>query len=280
MDRYTRKSFILEIVVIFATAVMLMPFWILLVGSFKSLPEVLSSSAIAPPRHPTLENFRALLSPESAQAGNIFSGLASSVAITAGSVVLLVALGSLAGYAITRSTARWSRRVYAIFLVAIVLPTQLGTLPLYIEARRLSLAGTPWGMALIYAGMLMPLAVFIYGNFFRSLSQEYEEAALLDGATRMQVFTRIVFPLMAPANGTVAILTGLIVWNDFFTSLIFLGGTRYQTLPVVLYTYVGSLVSKWNLIFAVVIVSMLPMLAIYTIIQRKLMHGYTGGLKS
>ncbi|WP_345762745.1 carbohydrate ABC transporter permease [Diaminobutyricibacter sp. McL0608] len=279
MFRYTKKTLTVEIITILAAAILLLPFWILLMGSLKSLPEVLSSSAVAPPSHPTLDAFVTLLSPASSSSGNIWAGLASSVTITVGSIVLLVVLGSIAAYGIARSTSRWSRRAYYLFLVAILLPTQLGTLPLYIGARTVGLVGNPWGMVLIYTGMLLPLSVFLYANFFRNLSQEYEEAAVIDGANRYQVFWRVVFPLMSPATGTVAILAGLIVWNDFFTALIFLNGTAYQTLPVVMYSYVGSLVSQWNLIFAVVIVSMIPILAFYAFAQKKFIQGYAGGLK-
>ena len=100
----------------------------------------------------------------------------------------------------------------------------------------------------------MPLSVFLYAGFFRGLGRDYEEAAAIDGAGPARVFFGIVLPLMAPATGTVSILTGLIVWNDFFTSLIFLGGSDNQTLPVSMYYYIGSLVSAWNKIFAVVII--------------------------
>jgi raffinose/stachyose/melibiose transport system permease protein len=279
MFRYTKKTLAIEVIVLIATAIMLLPFWILLVGSFKTLPDILSSAAVAPPTSPTFDNFIQLLSPASASSGNIWAGLASSLIITAGSILLLVALGSVAAYGIARSTSKWSRRSFYLFLVAIILPTQLGTLPLYIGARDVGLVGNPWGMILIYTGMLMPLSVFLYANFFRNLTPEYEEAAIIDGANRYQVFRKVVFPLMSPATGTVAILAGLIVWNDFFTSLIFLNGTAWQTLPVVMYSYVGSLVSQWNLIFAVVIVSMIPILAFYAFAQKKFIQGYAGGLK-
>jgi len=277
--RYTKKTLTVEIITILATAILLLPFWILVMGSFKTLPEITSSPAVAPPSKPTIDNFVQLLSPASDSSGNIWAGLLWSVVITAGSILLLVVLGSLAAYALARSTSRWSRRAFYLFLVAIILPTQLGTLPLYIGARSVGLVGSPWGMILIYTGMLLPLSVFLYANFFRNLTLEYEEAAVIDGANKYQVFWRIVFPLMSPATGTVAILAGLIVWNDFFTALIFLNGTQYQTLPVVMYGYVGSLVSQWNLIFAVVIVSMIPILAFYSFAQKKFIQGFAGGLK-
>ena len=128
-------------------------------------------------------------------------------------------------------------------------------------------------MIILYVGTLMPLAVFLYAGFFRNLPRDYEEAAAIDGASPGRVFFQIVLPLMAPATGTVAILTGLIVWNDFFSALIFLGGSDNQTLPVSMYLYVGSLVSAWNKIFAIVIISMVPILAFYLFAQKTFIQG-------
>ncbi|KEP72273.1 ABC transporter permease, partial [Microbacterium sp. SUBG005] len=127
----------------------------------------------------------------------------------------------------------------------------------------------------LWIGILMPLSVFLYASFFRGLSTEYEEAAVIDGASPIQAFFRVVLPLMAPATGTVAILAGLIVWNDFFNSLIFLGGSTTQTLPVAMYT-VGGLVSAWNKIFAVVIISMIPILLFYMFAQKRFIQASRG----
>jgi raffinose/stachyose/melibiose transport system permease protein len=277
--RYSKRTLVLEIVTILAAVVLLAPFWVLIMGAFKTGDQILTTSSFAPPTHPTLSNFTTLLSPSGSQNGNIWDGLLSSVIITAGSIIALVVLGSLTAYVLARSTRAWSNRVYYVFLGAIVLPTQLGTLPLYIGARHLALVGNPWGMILIYTGFLMPLSVFLYAGFYRRLPRDYEEAASIDGASRFKVFIRVVFPLMAPATGSVAILAGLIVWNDFFSALIFLNGSRWQTLPVVMYNYVGALVSQWNLVFAVVIISMVPILVFYVFTQKRFIQAYAGGLK-
>jgi raffinose/stachyose/melibiose transport system permease protein len=277
--RYTKKTLLLEIITVMGAIIMLLPFYFLVVTALKTGPEAISSSSLAPPTSPTLDNFITLLSPSSSASGAILKGLLSSLIITAGTIIGLVALGSPAAYVFARSTSRWSSRTYYIFLIAILLPTQLGIVPLYVEARALGLTGSPWGMIVIYTGVLMPLSVFLYGGFFRRLSTDYEEAAVIDGASRAMVFLRIVFPLMGPATGTVAILAGLIVWNDFFTALIFLNGSQWQTLPVAMYNFVGGLVSQWNLIFAVVIISMVPILAFYFFAQKRFIQGYAGGLK-
>jgi raffinose/stachyose/melibiose transport system permease protein len=278
--RYRKRTFVLEVFTILAVLLLLTPFWILVMTSLKSGPDVLTTPAFEPPQHPTLETFRTLLSPSSTASDSIVNGLQSSAIITLGSIAGLVCFGSITAYALVRGKSRWTTRSYFLFLIAIILPTQLGVLPLYVEARNLELVGSKIGMIVIYTGVLLPLSVFLYAGFFRTLPPEYEEAATIDGASRIQMFVRVVFPLMAPATGTVSILAGLIVWNDFFTPLIFLNGSDSQTLPVVMYNYVGALVSQWNLIFAIVLISMVPILAFYVVAQKKFIQGFAGGLKS
>jgi raffinose/stachyose/melibiose transport system permease protein len=277
MFRYTKFTALREIALWITALIFLLPFYFLITTALKSDSEAITSSTLAPPTAPDFSNFGKVLT--ASGNSNVMLGLANSLIITAGSIVLLVLLGSLTGYVISRSTRRWSRGVFYLFLIAIVLPTQLGTVPLYIGARAIGLTGSVWGMILLFSGMLLPLAIFLYAGFFRGLGTEYEEAAAIDGGSRTQIFFRIVLPLMAPATGTVATLAGLIVWNDFFTSLIFLGGSENQTLPVAMYYYIGSLVSSWNQIFAIVIVSMIPILAFFLFAQKQFMQGFAGGLK-
>ncbi|MEO8261120.1 MAG: carbohydrate ABC transporter permease [Pseudolysinimonas sp.] len=277
MFRYTPLTALRETLVWIVAVIFLIPFYFLVTTALKSDAEVLTSNSLTPPAVPDFSNFVEVVTAQGNS--NVVMGLINSLIITAGTMVLLVLLGSLTGYVISRNTRRWSRASYYLFLVAIVLPTQLGTVPLYIGARALHLTGSQVGMILLFTGMLLPLSIFLYAGFFRGLGTEYEEAATIDGASRTQIFFRIVLPLMSPATGTVAILAGLIVWNDFFTSLIFLGGSQNQTLPVAMYYYIGSLVSQWNLIFAIVIVSMIPILAFYLFAQKRFIQGFAGGLK-
>ena len=277
MFRYTKATMLREASVWLVGLLTLLPFYFLVITALKPDDELLTTSSSAPPSRPTVSNFTEVLT--AGGQSSIILGLANSVFITVGSILGLILFGSLAAYVLARTTRRWGTVAFYLFLVAIILPVQLGMIPLYIGARTLGLVGTPWGMIVLYVGTLMPLAVFLYAGFFRGLPRDYEEAAAIDGAGPGQVFLRIVLPLMAPATGTVAILTGLIVWNDFFTALIFLGGSDYQTLTVSMYYYVGSLVSAWNKIFAIVILSMVPILAFYLFAQKKFIQGFAGGIK-
>jgi raffinose/stachyose/melibiose transport system permease protein len=277
MFRYTKATAVRELVVWIAALLTLLPFYFLVITAIKPQEELLTTGTSAPPSRPTVDNFAEVLT--GGGDSNILLGLMHSVIITLGSIAGMVLLGSLAAYVLVRTTARWGAITFYLFLIAIILPTQLGLIPLYIGARTLGLTGSMWGMIVLYVGTLMPLAVFLYAGFFRGLPRDYEEAAAIDGASPGRVFFRIVLPLMAPATGTVAILTGLIVWNDFFSALIFLGGSEVQTLTVSMYYYVGSLVSAWNKIFAIVIISMIPILAFYLFAQKKFIQGFAGGIK-
>ncbi|GAA1981336.1 carbohydrate ABC transporter permease [Microbacterium pumilum] len=277
MFRYTKLTAVREIGIWIITVIWLLPLYFLVATALKGDQEALTTSAVTPP---SSLNFGAFI--EVLTAGgrnNIPLSILNSLMITAGAIAGLVLLGSIAAYVITRRTRAWTNLTFYLVLIAIILPAQLGTVPLYIGARTVGLTGNAVGMILLWIGILLPLSVFLYASFFRGLTTEYEEAAVIDGATPTQTFFRVVLPLMAPATGTVAILAGLIVWNDFFNSLIFLGGSTTQTLPVAMYTYVGGLVSAWNKIFAVVIISMIPILLFYMFAQKKFIQGFAGGLK-
>jgi raffinose/stachyose/melibiose transport system permease protein len=277
MFRYTKATAVREGVVWLAALLTLLPFYFLVITALKPDEELLTTGTSAPPSRPTVENFAEVLT--GGGDSNILLGLVHSVVITLGSIAGMIVLGSLAAYVLVRTTQRWGTVTFYLFLIAIILPTQLGLIPLYIGARQVGLVGSIWGMIILYVGTLMPLAVFLYAGFFRNMPRDYEEAAAIDGASPTRVFFRIVLPLMAPATGTVAILTGLIVWNDFFSALIFLGGSENQTLTVSMYYYVGSLVSAWNKIFAIVIISMIPILGFYLFAQKKFIQGFAGGIK-
>lgn len=277
MFRYTRRTAAREVLVVLAALVVFSPMLILLNVSLKTSQSSVSTSAFSLANPVSLDGFREALAADGQN--SLVTGALNSAIITGGSVLVLVLLGSITAFTLTRITSGWSKVAFGSFLVAIVLPAQLGQVPLYSAMRELGLLGTRTGMVLAYSGMLMPLAVFLYSGFTRSLPTEYEEAAQMEGAGRFAIFTRIVFPLLAPATGTVAILTGLIVWNDFFTSLVFLNGSDAVTLPVVVYSFVGTLVSRWNVVFAAVLLSMVPVLVLYLLAQKKFIQGFAGGVK-
>jgi raffinose/stachyose/melibiose transport system permease protein len=255
------------------------PFYILVSVSLKPSSEVYTTSPVAPPLQPDFGNFVTVFGADAGGAG-IGTALVSSVIITVVSVLVLILIGSLCAYALARRPGRMSNALYLLFVIGIIVPFQLSVIPLYVAFRPLGLVGTYLGMVILWVGILMPLVVFLYTGFVRSLPKDYEEAARIDGAGVFRTYWNIVFPLLRPVTGTVAILAGLFIWNDFFVSLIFLGGSTVQTLPVAIYGFVGEYVSQWNYVFAAVIIAILPIAIFFIVAQRQFIKGFAGGIKS
>lgn len=277
LNRYSPAILARELGLLVVAFIWWIPFYILFTVMLKSPSEAISSP-FSLPAQLDLANF------SRAWQGTAGVGLGTaalnSAIITVGSVLALIAVGSISAYVIARQGARLGTALYLAFVLGIILPAQLGVVPIYVALRQVGLLGTRAGAILLYTGLLLPLSVFLYTGFIRALPRDYEEAAFIDGASRWQAFTRILFPLLSTVTGTVAVLTGLIVWNDFFTQLVFFGGgANNRTLPVAIYTFVGEYESQWNVVFAAVAIALVPVLALYVLAQRSLIKGFTGGIE-
>jgi raffinose/stachyose/melibiose transport system permease protein len=274
LHRYGPRTFARELTLLAVAAIWWIPFYFLVIVSLKPDLEALMTP-LSFPQDVNLGNFSTAWNDAS-----LGRSLVNSLVITCGSVLALIALGSICAYTIARRPGKMGTALYLLFVLGIILPFQLGLVPTYAVLNNLDLVGSYLGIILLYTGIWMPFSVFLYTGFARALPKEYEEASTVDGATTLRTFRRVVFPLLRPVTGTVAIFTGLIIWNDFFLSLIFLNGTNKTPLPVAVYTFVGAFASRWNLIFAAVIVSLLPVLVFFLFAQRQLIRGFTGGIKT
>jgi len=271
--RYGFRTFLLELVMIAAAVAFLFPVYALVAMSLKDKQQV-ASSPLAFPTHPTTRNYSAAWS--SASLGD---ALLNSTVITAVSLIALVALGSFAAYFLARCQNRLGYGLYVLFLLGIILPFQLGMIPLFRFVDDLGLLGSYQGMIVFYTGIQLPFTVFLYTGFIRALPSDYANAALIDGAGHLQAFTKVVFPLLRPITGTVVILNAVFIWNDFLTPLLYLGGSSKETVPVRVFAFVGQYVSDNGLVFAGLVLAALPIIVIFLLLQRYVIKGFAGGLK-
>jgi raffinose/stachyose/melibiose transport system permease protein len=211
--------------------------------------------------------------------GGLAHPLLSSLIITVSSVVGVILVGSIAAFTIARHRGRLSNALYVLFVVGIILPFQLAIIPLFVAMKDIGLIGHYLGFITLNIGLLMPLTVFLYTGFIRALPRDYEEAAWVDGAGVIRTYARVVFPLLLPITATVAVVVGVIVWNEFFLALLFLNGSHIETIPIALYDYVGGYVARYNLIFAGVAIAIAPILLFYLFAQRHMVRGFTAGVK-
>lgn len=256
-----------------STVVFLVPVYLLVNLAIRPVTDF--TPAFVPTSRPTFDNFVGAWT-QSTLPGAVLV----SLLVTVVSCIAILIVATMAAYPLARSTARLSTATFYFFLIGLLLPAQVGLLPLYLTMRNLGLLGTPWALVILYVGGNMPFAIFLVTTFLRSsVSTEYEEAARIDGCNEIGAFWHVVVPLLRPVLGTLVILTGVGIWNDFFSPLLYLAGSGLTTIPVAIFQFVGAYGSNWSLIFAGLIISMVPVLAIYLVFQRYVIHGFAGGLK-
>ncbi|MEV6304851.1 carbohydrate ABC transporter permease [Actinoplanes sp. NPDC051861] len=272
MTRYTSRTLALEMLMIAVAVVFAFPVYVLVNLAVRAPSD--TSSPIALTSSPTLTNFT-----QAWQEGGLGGALINSVIVTAVSVLIVLVVSSLAAYPLARSTAHWSRGVFLLIMLGLILPFQLAALPLYQTIRDLGLLGSVWSLVLFYAGLQVPFTTFLYVGFLRALPRDFEEAATIDGCGPLTAFRYIILPMLKPITVTALVLNAVSVWNDFFTPLLYLSGSDQQTMPVAVAGFVGQFVSDWNLIFAALLISIVPVLAVYLALQRSIINGFAGGLK-
>ncbi len=256
-----------------STLVFLIPVYILFNLAIRPADDL--TPAIIPSSRPTLDNFITAWS-----GSDLPSAIVTSILVTTLSTISVLVLATMASYPLARSTSRLSNATFYVFLIGLLLPFQLALLPLYAQMRDLHLLGTIWSLVIFYSGMQLPFTIFLVTTFLRTaVPLDYEEAGRIDGSSNVQVFWYIVVPMLRPVLGTAVILNGVGIWNDFFTPLLYLAGGGQKTIPIALYQYVGQYATNWPLIFASLIISMIPILIIYLVFQRFVIQGFAGGLK-
>ena len=268
MNRYTWRTAILELVLVITAVAFLVPVYILLNVSVHKVGEL--ASPLAPTREPVLDNFITAW-----RGAGLASALVNSLLVTVASVALIVVISALASYPLARVSSAWSRGMYMLFMLGLLLPFQLVFIPLYQTFNSMRILGTVWPLIILYAGHQVPFSVFLYTSFLRALPRDFEEAASLDGATPLQTFWKIIFPLLTPVTGTVVILNAVLVWNDFMSPLLYLSGSQNQTIPVAIYGFVSEFTTVWPVVFAGLIIGMLPILIAYFAMQGRIMQGFS-----
>ena len=272
MNRYRTRTLVLELFMIAVAVVFAFPIYVLINLAVRSPSD--TTSPISPTVSPTLDNFA-----RAWQEAGLGGALINSVVVTVVSVLIVLAVSSLAAYPLARSTAHWSRAIFLLVMLGLILPFQLASLPLYQTMRDLGLLGSVWSLVLFYSGLQVPFTTFLYIGFLRAMPRDFEDAAFIDGGTPLKTFRYVIFPMLRPITVTALVLNAVSVWNDFFTPLLYLSGSTQQTMPVAIAGFVGQFVSDWNLIFAALVISIVPVLAVYLALQRSIINGFAGGLK-
>jgi raffinose/stachyose/melibiose transport system permease protein len=211
--------------------------------------------------------------------GSLGPAFRNSAIVAAVAVIWLVAAGQVLAYYIVRRGDRRGIIVMMYVLAGLMIPYPARVLPLYEIMTRLHLTGNLTSVILFQAGSLTPLSTLLYRGFLRRLPREYEEAALVDGARPATILLKVVVPMLRPCSAAVATLTGVLIWNDFFTPLMLVGGSNQETVPIKIYSFVGQYTTQWGEVFAGLALAALPVMVVFVLLQRYLVIGLGSGLK-
>jgi multiple sugar transport system permease protein len=226
-----------------------------------------------PPRYtssPTLVNFRTLFS------GTFGHALMHSAIVAIASTVVALALGIPAGYAFSRSKIKFGTAINVWFVLAYVTPPMVFIIPIYIIYQHLHLLDTYTGLVLAYETGLLPFTVWLMRVYFEDVPRSLDEAAWIDGASKIRTLWSVVLPTVRPAIATVGLLVGLSAWGEYFGAVI-LTGPNTETAPVDIASNIGTLSNDWGKLAAAGLIVVVPALFATVAVQRGFVRGLTGG---
>ncbi len=239
--------------------------------AFKPQHEVFANAGLIP-HDPTLANFAYVLG--TTKFGRWFG---NTLLISLATTVLAVTVATLGGYAMSRFRF-WGRALYGnMLLVVQMFPGVMLAIPLFLIFTKLRLIDTYWSLLITYMSFALAFAIWMLKGYFNAIPREIEEAALIDGATRMQVLVRIILPLSGPGITTVAVFAFLLAWNDFFFAYIFLVKDTNYTLQMGLFSFIKQFHTEWNYLMTAAILTTIPVLVFFFGLQRFLVRGLISG---
>lgn len=258
-----------EIIGLFFCILMLVPFWMVLVNSFKSREEAALVNIALPSTWNAIQNYVTMC-----EESGFFTALRNSICLTVPTVLGILIFSSMLSFVIQRRNTKASRRLQNLVMLGMFLPLQM--IPTYFICYYLQVR-TFIAAFFVLVATGLPMSVFLYTGFLKSIPRELDESAMLDGCSCFTLYRKIIFPLLKPMTVTVFIINFMTVWNDFGTTIYFLNTSSNYTLPLTIYNFFGIHSSEWNLIFANVVFVSLPVIIVYFLAQNQIVAGMTAG---
>lgn len=262
----------LEAIVALVVSLFLLPVIVMAYNAFKPYSEIMSD-ILALPRQATLGNFKTVWA--DMQAPRLF---VNNLVITSVGIVGIILFSSMSGYRLSRTKSRASWILFLVFILPMLIPFQTIMITVLKLAKTCGLSNSVLGLAVQYWGFGIPLAVFLYHGFVKSVPVELDEAAMIDGVGDFQAFARIIFPLLKPITFTIMIVDVMWIWNDYLLPLVMVNSSRStRTLTLAVYTYFGQYVSNYGYAIAALIIAVIPSVAFFLALQKWIVKGVTAG---
>ncbi len=257
----------------FVVGVTLVPMLYVIIGGFRTTAQINSAPAGLP--HPwVFSNYTSILSSSSFWH---FVGNSLFIAVVATGAAVL--FGSMAAFALSRYSFRGRDALFSLFMVGLLFPSSVASLPLYLLLRKIGLLENLMGVAIPEAAFALPITIFILRPFLRAVPAELEDAAVVDGASRLTFFRKVLLPLSRPAVTTVAVLAFITSWNAYLLPLLVFNEQQHYTLPLGVASFESTYSSNTASILAFAALSMIPALTFFVLAERRIVSGLTGAIK-
>jgi len=248
-----------------------MPFIFQIIASLKTQGEFIVSSLFSLPKQLYIENYISVLT------GGFFRYFFNSVIVLLISLTLLLFFSAFAAYPLSRMQFKLNKFIFASIVAAMSIPIHITLIPVFAMSIRLNLYDKIFALVGPYVAFNLPMSIFILTTFMKTISREMEEAAEIDGCGKFSTFFKIILPLSKPGLATLSIYNGVAIWNDFLFPMILLQTQTVRTLPLAIWEYQGQYSINIPIIMALLVLSSLPMIALYIFGQDKLIKGIMAG---
>ncbi|ORT52788.1 sugar ABC transporter permease [Vibrio sp. qd031] len=253
------------------TLIILSPVFYMIFMSFRTRREIMLDP-LGMPKTIQWENYVNVIGDM-----NYFGTLFNTVGITVTTIFMVAMLSSLAAYPLARIRGKMSNFLYFFFLLGMIVPPFAALTPLYLFIRDLGLLDTFAGLVIVYTAGNLPLGVFFYTSFIKAIPKELEEAARLDGASYFKTYWYIIFPMLKPITGTLAIFVTLSCWNDVVNPLLFITTEAKLTLMPAVLRFLGTYSVDPTQLFPAAVLASLPLLIVFFTLSKQIVNGMTAG---
>jgi raffinose/stachyose/melibiose transport system permease protein len=254
-----------------AAVITLFPIYMAVLNSLKSDGEMLNQ-VLSFPKSITFGNYA-----DAYRKIDFLRSFWNTIIVTLIGVTGIILFASMAGYKMSRTPGRLSRFLFSLFVLSSLIPFHSILITLVKIAKELKVQGTTYGLGFIYIGLGVALAIFLYHGFVKSIPRDLDEAAVMDGCGEFRLYAAIILPLLMPITATVAILNALWMWNDFLLPLLMLTKSQHYTLLISTNMLFGEYNNDWSAILSSLVLTMLPILLVYLLLQKYILSGIAEG---
>mgnify|MGYP002620165971 FL=1 len=260
---------VLELFAILCALVIVIPFFMILVNSFKGIRES-AQFGLSLPTQWVFDNYKQVF-----ETGNILRGFKNSLLISGLTVFCVNLLASMAAFVIQRRDSKFVRAVFYLFILGLIVPVSI--VPTIKLMGDLGIKGSYFSLVMYYSAVLLPFSVFLLVGFMKSIPRELDEAALIEGCGFFRLYFRIILPLLVTVLVTVTIVVVVSVWNDFFGPFYLMTDSTKWTIVLQIFNFVTMYSTNWGVVFAFMVMVVSPVLLIYFLLQRYIIDGLTAG---